>query len=250
MWYDIIILRYNGGGNMTKNVTLHGVAVEDWITEDSLLLIESWSRDGYTMQDIANRIGIKPNTLANWRDKYPELQTAMSNGRELTDYKVENALLKSALGYSTREVKVTTTMRYGKVVETIKETLDKEIAPNVSAIQMWLYNRNKNKWKNMNNAKSVFDEMEEDSSIEITVKRADKDETKNGNAPSSVSEDEEKEIVVRKRSKEETDEVEEKKRRKRIEEEKAKAVNTVVDDDTESDEEWPSEWEEEEDEDN
>lgn len=235
---------------MAKNVTLHGVAVEDWITEDSLLLIESWSRDGYTMQDIANRIGIKPNTLANWRDKYPELQTAMSNGRELTDYKVENALLKSALGYSTREVKVTTTMRYGKVVETIKETLDKEIAPNVSAIQMWLYNRNKNKWKNMNNAKSVFDEMEEDSSIEITVKSADKDETKNGNAPSSVSEDEEKEIVVRKRSKEETDEVEEKKRRKRIEEEKAKAVNTVVDDDTESDEEWPSEWEEEEDEDN
>ena len=236
---------------MTKNVTLHGVAVEDWITEDSLLLIESWSRDGYTMQDIANRIGIKPNTLANWRDKYPELQTAMSNGRELTDYKVENALLKSALGYSTREVKVTTTMRYGKVVETIKETLDKEIAPNVSAIQMWLYNRNKNKWKNMNNAKSVFDEMEEDSSIEITVKRADKDETKNGNAPSSSEyEDEEKEIVVRKRSKEETDEVEEKKRRKRIEEEKAKAVNTVVDEDTESDEEWPSEWEEEEDEDN
>ena len=43
---------------MTKNVTLHGVAVEDWITEDSLLLIESWSRDGYTMQDIANRIGL------------------------------------------------------------------------------------------------------------------------------------------------------------------------------------------------
>jgi len=34
------------------------------------------------------------------------------------------------------------------------------------------------------------------------------------------------------------------------EEEKAKAVNTVVDDDTESDKEWPSEWEEEEDEDN
>ena len=137
---------------MARSITKSGVSVDDWITDDGLLLLESWARDGYTMTDISNKIGIDNDCFLRWKDRYPEIRKAVSKGKELVDYQVENALLKSALGYKTKEVKVTTTMRYGKVVETIKEVTDKEIAPSVPAIQMWLYNRNKDKWKNMNNA--------------------------------------------------------------------------------------------------
>lgn len=144
----------------------------DWLEEDNLMLLECWARDGYTFQDIANRIGIGNTTLTTWRKNYPEIDNALKRGREIIDYKVENALLKSALGYKTKETKVTTIMRHGKVVETQTETIDKEQAPNVSAIQCWLYNRLPKKWKNMNSKSNIFDDMDEDTSIHVTVTRA------------------------------------------------------------------------------
>lgn len=239
---------------MARSITKSGVSVDDWITDDGLLLLESWARDGYTMTDISNKMGIDNDCFLRWKDRYPEIRKAVSKGKELVDYQVENALLKSALGYKTKEVKVTTTMRYGKVVETIKEVTDKEIAPSVPAIQMWLYNRNKDKWKNMNNAKGMFDDMEEDSSIEITVTRANKNETTNGDAPSASDDDydtavEEKEVKVRKRTKAETEAVEKSKKNKKAKQ----AADTVVEEESDNQEvdldEWPEDWDDE-DEDN
>lgn len=235
---------------MARSITKSGVSVDDWLTDDGLLLLESWARDGYTMTDISNKIGIDNDCFLRWKDRYPEIRKAVSKGKELVDYQVENALLKSALGYKTKEVKVTTTMRYGKVVETIKEVTDKEIAPSVPAIQMWLYNRNKDKWKNMNNAKGMFDDMEEDSSIEITVTRANKNETTNGDAPSASDDDydtavEEKEVKVRKRTKAETEAVEKSKKNKKAKQ----AADTVVEEESDNQEvdldEWPEDWEDE-----
>lgn len=235
---------------MARSMTKSGVSVDDWLTDDGLLLLESWARDGYTMTDISNKMGIDNDCFLRWKDRYPEIRKAVSKGKELVDYQVENALLKSALGYKTKEVKVTTTMRYGKVVETIKEVTDKEIAPSVPAIQMWLYNRNKDKWKNMNNAKGMFDDMEEDSSIEITVTRANKNETTNGDAPSASDDDydtavEEKEVKVRKRTKAETEAVEKSKKNKKAKQ----AADTVVEEESDNQEvdldEWPEDWEDE-----
>ncbi len=147
------------------------ISAEDWIDEDHLILIEGWSRDGYNYTDIANKIGISSGALTKWRAKYPEIAKALKNGREIVDYKVENALLKSALGYTTQESKVTVLMRGSKVVEKTTETLTKEQAPNVLAIQTWLYNRLPNKWKNTRN-RSLIDELDEDTNIEIVVSKA------------------------------------------------------------------------------
>lgn len=147
------------------------ISAEDWIDEDHLILLEGWSRDGYSYTDIANKIGISNGALVNWRSKYPEIAKALKNGREIVDYKVENALLKSALGYTTQESKVTILMRGSKVVEKTTETLTKEQAPNVLAIQTWLYNRLPNKWKNTRN-RSLIDELDEDTNIEIVVSKA------------------------------------------------------------------------------
>lgn len=146
--------------------------VEDWLEADGLILLESWARDGYTIDDIATRIGISKEGLWRWMKMYPEIKQAVNNGRELVDYKVENALLKAALGYKTKEVRVSTTIRNGKTIETVKETVEREQAPNVSACQVWLYNRVPKKWKNMNARANILDEIDEDTSIHITVERA------------------------------------------------------------------------------
>lgn len=147
------------------------ISAKDWVDENHLILLEGWARDGYSYIDIANKIGISNSTLIKWREKYPEIAEALKNGREIVDYKVENALLKSALGYITKETKVTVLMRGSKVVEKTTETLTKEQAPNVLAIQTWLYNRLPNKWKNTRN-RSLIDELDEDTNIEIIVSKA------------------------------------------------------------------------------
>lgn len=167
-----------------------GSVVDDWLEADGLILLESWARDGYTIQDIATRVGVSQQRFRVWMNEYPEIKKAVNNGRELVDYKVENALLKSALGYKTREVKVTAKIKDGKVVEETKETIDKEFAPNVSACQVWLYNRVPKKWKNMNSRANILDEIDEDTSIHITVERAGISSQSNGTSTSDDEVDE------------------------------------------------------------
>lgn len=225
-------------GKLRRNPSV----VDKWLDEDGLMLIECWSRDGYTIEDIANKIGVNTKTLYDWRSQYPEIEEALRNGREIIDYKVENALLKSALGYKKKEVKVTTTMRYGKVVETIKEVTESEQAPNVNAIQTWLYNRQKDKWKNMNSKVNMIDEMVEDDKVEIVVRRAS-----NNESDSDDETIEEKDIIIRKRSDKEVKEAQ----KQRKAEEKAKSkkesehVEVVEDDDEAYNplDEWPDDWE-------
>ncbi len=66
----------------------------DWITEDKLLLLESWARDGLLDEVIAKKIGISKTTLYDWKKKFPNFANALKKGKEVVDIEVENALLK------------------------------------------------------------------------------------------------------------------------------------------------------------
>ena len=236
------------GENATMaSATKNQCQATDWLEEDNLMLLECWTRDGYTFQDIANRIGIAVETLRAWRRQYHEIDDALKKGREIIDYKVENALLKSALGYKTKEVKVTTTMRHGKVVETIKEVLDKEQAPNVSAAQCWLYNRLPKKWKNMNSRANILDDIDEDTSIQVTVTRASKQnaQTQTDNSDSIDNDEWNPSIEIRKSTEEEKKAADKAKAQNK---KKTEAnVPTKVESEPEDDlDYWPDDWEDEE----
>lgn len=222
----------------------------EWLEEDNLMLLECWARDGYTFQDIANRIGIAVSTLRMWRMQYKDIDNALKKGREIIDYKVENALLKSALGYHTKEVKVTTTIRYGKTVETIKEVTDKEQAPNVSAIQCWLYNRLPNKWKK--NRDQLIELDDEDTKIQVTVTRAS--QQSKSNAQQDESDDKEwqdevnQSIEIRSTTEEERKEAAKKKAKTKSE--SSQSMSTKVENEA-SDEDldyWPDDWKDEDEE--
>lgn len=222
----------------------------EWLEEDNLMLIECWARDGYTFQDIANRIGIAVSTLRGWRAQYPEFDEALKRGREIIDYKVENALLKSALGYKTKEVKVTTTMRYGKVVETVKEVTDKEQAPNVSAIQCWLYNRLPNKWKK--NRDNLIELDEEDTKIQVTVTRASQSTKPNAQHDDTVDEEWQDEVnqSIEIRSMTEEEQAEAAKKKAQTKSESSQKLSTKVESEA-NDEDldyWPDDWEDEDEE--
>ena len=207
--------------------------VDYWLTDDGLILLEAWSRDGCEIQEIADKIGVSRQKFHEWRNKYPEIGKAVSVGKELTDYKVENALLKAALGYTTKEIKVTLGKKIfnGETVEMLKETTTREIAPNVTACMAWLNNRKHEQWKR--NRDKTMEIDEEDNNISITIVRGPKNDDLGDNVNQEVKFEPNKKV----------EEEENKKNNKK--EKVKKEENTKVVDENDPDY-WPDDWEDEE----
>lgn len=148
--------------------------VDFWLTEDGLMLIRSWSRDTFSKSEIAERMGINISTLVKWQEKYEEIDEAIRTSRELVDYQVECALLKAALGYKTKEIKVTVgkVTKNGETYELLKETTTREVPPNVNAAMFWLNNRKFDEWKR--NRDKVVEVDPDDSQVTITIQRGAK----------------------------------------------------------------------------
>lgn len=141
--------------------------VDEWRTEEGLFLLECYARD-FSLTDVAEKIGINLSTLRHWRKRYPEIDKAVSKGKEVVDYQVENALLKVALGFTTTEVK--TYVGYPDKNgnrKTRTETTVKEIAPNPTAIMCWLNNRKPDQWKR--NRDNVLTTKDEDNKITVNI---------------------------------------------------------------------------------
>ena len=206
--------------------------VDYWLTDDGLILIEAWARDGYLLNEIADRMGIERYTLSKWRKRYPEIAQALNTGKELVDYKVENALLKAALGYTTKEIKVTLGKKVvnGEVFEVLKETTTREVAPNVTACMAWLNNRKHDQWKR--NRDKVLELDEEDSNINITIVRGPKEHNLGDNVNQKVN---------FQPKKQEQTKVEE------SDEEEQGVKDQEVDEDVEDLDYWPDDWEDEDD---
>lgn len=74
---------------------------------DKLGLIEGWKRDGLTDVQIAKNLGVGKNSVIKWKNDIPEFRDAIKKGKEVSDYELENALHKRAVGYYYEEETVT-----------------------------------------------------------------------------------------------------------------------------------------------
>ena len=116
---------------------------EYWLSENGLILLEGWARDGLTDEQIAHNMGIGYSTLQTWKSKFQDIQDALKKGKEVADYFVENAMFKSACGFFVEEAEDKIDMR-GNVVPTTKR---RYVPPSVSAQIFWLKNRRPDKWR-------------------------------------------------------------------------------------------------------
>lgn len=133
---------------------------DQWLTEEGLLKITGWARDGLIDKQIAHNMGIGASTLREWKGTFPEVAEALRKGKEVVDREVENALFKSAIGYTqtirkpvkVREVeydpetgrKVREVERWVAVEEEI------HVPPQVTAQIFWLKNRKPDQWREKN----------------------------------------------------------------------------------------------------
>ena len=120
---------------------------EDWVTPEGLMKIEAWAREGLSDKQIAHNIGIRPETLWAWQKQYPNLSNALKKGKEPADQIVENALFKSATGFSVKLRKPVKVRRRGGNEEVEYHEEEMFIAPNVTAQIYWLKNRRRDRWK-------------------------------------------------------------------------------------------------------
>lgn len=138
----------------------------DWLTNDGLLLIEGWARDGLTDVQIAQNIGISSSTFYAWRLKFPQISESLKKGKAPVDFEVENALLNKALGFTKtvkKAIKVKTKKQLagkGTIEEEHIEYVDEEIyiPPDTTAQIFWLKNRRPDKWRDKPDVYSIDDE--------------------------------------------------------------------------------------------
>lgn len=140
---------------------------QEWLEPEGLTLLESWARDGLTDEQIAHNMGIKRQTIYDWKKKYPDISDALKKGKEVIDIQVENALLKRALGYQydevTKESDTVLDPDTGLPVKVMVETkrVTKEVQPDTTAQIFWLKNRRPDKWRDKQ-------EVGHSGSVEVT----------------------------------------------------------------------------------
>lgn len=124
---------------------------QEWITEEGLLKIEGWARDGLTEEQIAYNMGIARQTLNTWKNKYSDINYTLKRGKEVVDRQVENALLKRALGYSVEEETRERVFDNETGEERMKLTkvVKKEVTPDTTAQIFWLKNRKPAEWRDV-----------------------------------------------------------------------------------------------------
>lgn len=122
---------------------------QDWLTDEGLLKLEAWARNGLTDEQIASNMGINRRTLTDWKNKYDPISLTLKKGKEVVDIQVENALLKRALGYEyterTREKVFDPEAKEFKLMTTKEVT--KEVAGDTTAQIFWLKNRKPDTWR-------------------------------------------------------------------------------------------------------
>lgn len=122
---------------------------QEWLTEEGLLQLESWARDGLTDEQIASNMGIAIRTLYEYKERYPQIMQSLKRGKEVVDIQVENALLKRALGYSYKEVtrEKIFNPETGQYELMPTKEVTKEVVPDTTAQIFWLKNRRPEQWR-------------------------------------------------------------------------------------------------------
>lgn len=130
---------------------------EQWLADEYLERIKGWARDGLTDDDIAHNMMINVSTLRRWKNEHPEIADALRLGKDSADRIVENALYKSACGFTMKVKKPVRVRRVEYDPATGRKTAEVDtwqaveeevyVAPQVTAQIFWLKNRKPEQWR-------------------------------------------------------------------------------------------------------
>jgi hypothetical protein len=100
------------------------------------------TRHGHTDRDVCFVLGVAESTFNLWKKNLTFFGTLLACKREI-DQRVEQALLRLAVGSSVREQKIVRN-RDGGIIRT--EEIDREVLPDFNSARLWLRNRHPERW--------------------------------------------------------------------------------------------------------
>lgn len=152
-----------------------------WLSPDGIELISGWRREGIPLDEIATKyIGIGSTTMWRWTKESDDLATALAVSQDVTNAKVEKALLKRALGYDVVEEQSELVEGEMRVVRRTQ----KHVPPDVKACLSWLYSRRSDRWRAAQEPiDNVANEVKTAKEILIAIK-----EVADGNSGTTQSE--------------------------------------------------------------
>ena len=101
---------------------------------------------GKTNEEMCALLGIGADTWYRYIKEHDELNIISSAGKAVINDRVENAVLKSALGFEYTEIKTTIEEDRNGNKRTRIEKMQRYMPPNNSAQTFWLRNRKKEEW--------------------------------------------------------------------------------------------------------
>lgn len=69
----------------------------EWLQPEKLMLMRKWRRDGLTIEQVAQSVGVNQDTIYTWIKRFPEIAEALKNGKEEANAIIENKLFQKAL---------------------------------------------------------------------------------------------------------------------------------------------------------
>lgn len=121
---------------------------EYWLTDEGLLQIGAWARDGLIDEQIAHNMGIRRKTLYEWKKKYSDIRNALKINKEIADIEIENALYKKAMGFVATDIVYERQYNEQKgkyELMPVKKT-ERDVPPDTTAQIFWLKNRKPDVW--------------------------------------------------------------------------------------------------------
>jgi len=108
--------------------------------------IREWCQEGLTNEQMCEKLGIHPASWYEYANKYPIFSELITWGKSVTNTRVENSLLKAAMGYEYQEIKTVVEEDKNGKKRTRIEKVMRHMPPNPTAMVFWLKNRAPNEW--------------------------------------------------------------------------------------------------------
>ena len=104
---------------------------EKWITEDGLLLLKGWAREGLTDEEIArDRMHISPSTFYDWMRRFSEISEAIKKGREPVNVILEDTAIERATEWKTVK-EITRELKFDRATGRTELVVTKEVEKKV-----------------------------------------------------------------------------------------------------------------------
>lgn len=144
--FIVLFLLINGGEVMSRKGIPNKTNKYETIIKPRLSEIQKWCEEGLTNDVICQRLDIAESTWYDCQKNNAVLLELVHASKSVMDTKVENALLKTALGYDYEEIKtIIEEDKNGKKRTRIEKT-KKHMPPNPTAQAFWLKNRKRDEW--------------------------------------------------------------------------------------------------------